>query len=111
MHRAKLLLLFVCFFVSNLLTWMVFRHFENKIQGHTKQVPKFSAVIYSFGQNTILPLLHKCGVYHVDTVYYNDQSPIFHVSFGSESCLKKFLLEIGDVKFTMEVARASVNAF
>lgn len=68
------------------------------------------AVIYSFGQNTILPLLHKCGVYHVDTVYY-DQSPLFHVSFGSESCLKKFLLEIGYVKFAMEVARASVNAF
>ena len=50
MHRAKLLLLFVCFFVSNLLTWMVFRHFEKtKYKGITKQVPKFSAVIYSFG--------------------------------------------------------------
>ena len=39
----------------------------------------------------------------MDTVYY-DQSPLFHVSFGFESCLKKFLLEIGDVKFAMEVA-------
>ena len=52
--------------------------------------------------NTISPILHKCGVYHVDTFYYK-QSPLLHVVFSSESCLKKFLQEIGDVKHVMEV--------
>ena len=57
--------------------------------------------------NTISPILHKCGVYHVDTFYYG-QSPLFHVVFSSESCLKKFLQEIGDVKRLMEVQLLSI---
>ena len=57
--------------------------------------------------NTISPILHKCGIYHVDTFYY-EQSPLFHVVFSSESCLKKFLQEIGDVKHLMEVELLSI---
>ena len=57
--------------------------------------------------NAISPILHKCGVYHVDTFYY-EQSPLFHVVFSSESCLKKFLQEIGDVKSLMEVELLSI---
>ena len=53
-------------------------------------------------ENTISPILHKCGVYHVDTFYY-EQSPLFHVVFSSESCLKKFLLEVEMVKYAMQL--------
>ena len=34
--------------------------------------------------------------------------PLFHVVFSSESCLKNFLLEIGDVKHLMEVELLSI---
>lgn len=51
--------------------------------------------------NTLLPIFHQCGIYHIDTFYY-EQSPLFHVVFSSESCLKKFLSEIGDIEFAME---------
>ena len=57
--------------------------------------------------NTISPILHKCGIYHVDTFYY-EQSPLFHVVFSSESCLKKFLQEISDVKHLMEAELLSM---
>ena len=57
--------------------------------------------------NTISPLLHKCGIYHVDTFYY-EKSPLFHVTFSSESCLKSFLLEIGDVIHAIELEIRSV---
>ena len=57
--------------------------------------------------NTISPLLHKCGIYHVDTFYY-EKSPLFHVRFSSESCLKSFLLEIGDVIHAIELEIRSV---
>ena len=57
--------------------------------------------------NTISPVLHKCGVYHVDTFYY-EQSPLFHIVFSSESCLKKFLLEIEMVKYAMQLDLLSV---
>ena len=57
--------------------------------------------------NTISPILHKCGVYHVDTFYY-EQSPLFHVTFSSESCLKSFLLEVGDVIHAIELELRSV---
>ena len=57
--------------------------------------------------NTISPILHKYGVYHVDTFYY-EQSPLFHVVFSSESCLKKFLVEIGDVKHAVELELLSM---
>ena len=52
--------------------------------------------------NIISSFLPKYGVYHVDTFYY-EQSPLFHVVFSSESCLRKFLLEIGIFKYTMEL--------
>ena len=57
--------------------------------------------------NTISPILQKCGVYHVDTFYYK-QSPLFHVVFSSESCLKKFLEEIDRVKHAMQLDLLSV---
>ena len=52
--------------------------------------------------NIISSFLPKCGVYHVDTFYY-EQSPLFHVVFSSESCLRKFLQEIGIFKHAMEL--------
>ena len=53
-------------------------------------------------ENTISPILHKCGVYHVDMFYY-EESPLFHVVFSSESCVTKFLQEIQKVKNAMQV--------
>ena len=53
-------------------------------------------------ENTISPILHKCGIYHVDMFYY-EQSPLFHVVFSSESCVMKFLQEIQKVKNAMQV--------
>ena len=52
--------------------------------------------------NIISSFLPEYGVYHVDTFYY-EQSPLFHVVFSSESCLRKFLQEIGNFKYTMEL--------
>ena len=57
--------------------------------------------------NTISPILHNFGVYHTDTFYY-EQSPLFHVVFSSESCLKKFLLEMERIKYAMQLALLSV---
>ena len=58
--------------------------------------------------NTISPILHKFGVYHLDTFYY-EHSPLFHVvAFSSESCLKKFLLEMEMIKHAMQVALLSI---
>ena len=57
--------------------------------------------------NTISPILHKFGVYHMDTFYY-EQSPLFHVVFSSESCLNKFLLEIKSIKDAMKAALLNV---
>ena len=50
---------------------------------------------------TVSPILVECGVYHVDTFYY-EQSPLFHVVFSSESCLRNFILAIGEVKSALE---------
>ena len=50
---------------------------------------------------TVSPILVQYGVYHVDTFYY-EQSPLFHVVFSSESCLKNFILAIGEVKSALE---------
>ena len=58
-------------------------------------------------ENTISPILHKCGIYHVDMFYY-EQSPLFHVVFSSESCVMKFLKEIHTVKNAMQVELQSV---
>ena len=49
----------------------------------------------------VSPILIQHGVYHVDTFYY-EQSPLFHVVFASESCLKKFILAIEEVKSALE---------
>ena len=57
--------------------------------------------------NTISPILHKFGVYHMDTFYY-EQSPLFHVVFSSESCLTKFLHEMEMIKYAMQVALLTV---
>ena len=51
--------------------------------------------------NTVSPILHRYGVYHVDTFYY-EQSPLFHTVFTSESCLRKFLLAMGELKSALE---------
>ena len=51
--------------------------------------------------NAVSPILLRCGVYHVDTFYY-EQSPLFHTVFTSESCLRNFLLAMGDVKSALE---------
>ena len=53
-------------------------------------------------ENTISPILHKCGIYHADMFYY-EQSPLFHVVFSSESCVMTFLQEIQTVKNSMQV--------
>jgi len=52
-------------------------------------------------ENAISPILHRCGVYHVDTFYY-EKSPLFHTVFTSKSCLRKFLLAMGEVKSALE---------
>ena len=52
--------------------------------------------------NIISFILHKrSGIHHVDTFYYK-QSLLFHVTFSSEWCLRKFLVEITVVQCTME---------
>ena len=58
-------------------------------------------------ESTISPILHKCGIYHVDMFYY-EQSPLFHVVFSSESCVMKFLREIQTVKNAMQLELQSV---
>ena len=49
----------------------------------------------------VSPILVQYGVYHVDTFYY-EQSPLFHVVFFSESCLKNFIVGIEEVKSALE---------
>ena len=51
--------------------------------------------------STVSPILVQCGVYHVDTFYY-EQSPLFHVVFSSELCLKNFVLAMGEVGSALE---------
>ena len=50
---------------------------------------------------TVSPILCRYGVYHVDTFYY-EQSLLFHTVFSSESCLKNFILAIGEVTSALE---------
>ena len=49
----------------------------------------------------VSPILVQYGIYHVDTFYY-EQSPLFHVVFSSESCLKNFILATEEVKSALE---------
>ena len=51
--------------------------------------------------SAVSPILVQFGVYHVDTFYY-EQSPLFHVVFSSESCLKNFIIAIGELKSALE---------
>ena len=51
--------------------------------------------------STVSPILVQFGAYHVDTFYY-EQSPLFHVVFSSESCLRNLILAIGEVKSALE---------
>ena len=50
---------------------------------------------------TIAPILVDYGVYYVE-MFYIEQSPLFHVVFSSESCLKDFVFAIGEVKSSLE---------
>ena len=50
----------------------------------------------------VSPILVQCGIHHVDTFYY-EQSPLFHVVFTSEACLKNFILAIGEVKSALKL--------
>ena len=60
----------------------------------------FSATL-SMISNTISSTLVDYGVYHVNTFYY-EQSPLLHVVFSSESCLKNFILAIEEVTSALE---------
>ena len=60
----------------------------------------FSTTLSSIS-NAISPTLVDYGVYHVDTFYY-EQSPLFHVVFSSESCLKNFIAAIEEVTSVLE---------
>ena len=57
--------------------------------------------------STVSPILVEYGVYHVDTFYY-EQSLLFHVVFSSESCLKNFILAMGEVKSALETKLQSL---
>ena len=57
----------------------------------------FSTTLSSIS-STISPTLADYGVYHVSMFQYYEQSPLFHVVFSSESCLKNFILAIEEVK-------------
>ena len=57
--------------------------------------------------NTVSPVLHRYGVYHVDTFSY-EQSPLFHVVFSSESCVHKFLLARDEIKSALELQLESL---
>ena len=51
--------------------------------------------------NTVSAVLHQYQVYHVNAFYY-EESLLFHTVFSSESCLKNFILAIGEVKSALE---------
>ena len=80
--------------------------YDEPVMSFCSGVSTISIKLWSI-ENTISPILHKCGIYHIDTFYY-EQSPLFHVIFSSESCLKKFLLEIKMVKHAMQLDLLSV---
>ena len=60
----------------------------------------FSTTLSSIS-NAISPTLVDYGVYRVNMFYY-EQSPLFHVVFSSDSCLKNFILAIGEMKSVLE---------
>lgn len=60
-----------------------------------------SAKLFDISKSVTSTVTGHYGVYHVDTFYY-EQSPLFHVVFTSESCLRRFLVSIGEVKSALE---------
>ena len=66
----------------------------------------FSTTLSSIS-NTISPALVQYGVYHVNTFYY-EQSPLIHVVFSSESCLKNFILATEEVTSVLEAQLQSL---
>ena len=61
----------------------------------------FSTTLSSIS-STISPTLADYGVYHVNMFQYYEQSPLFHVVFSSESCLKNFIATIEEVTSVLE---------
>ena len=59
--------------------------------------------------NTISPTLVDYGVYHVN-MFYHEQSPLFHVIFSSESCLKNFIFANEEVTSVLEPQLQSLLA-
>ena len=80
--------------------------YEEPVMSFSHDGSTISTKLWSV-ENTISPILHKCGIYHVDMFYY-EQSPLFHVVFSSESCVMKFLSEIQTVKNAIQVELHSV---
>ena len=80
--------------------------YEDPVMGFSHDGSTISTKLWLI-ENTISPILHKYGIYHVDMFYY-EQSPLFHVVFSSESCVMKFLQEIQTVKNAMQVELHSV---
>ena len=77
---------------------------EGKYEGPVLNFPHSCSTVktklLSISQ-TVSPILVQYGVYHVDTFYY-EQSPLFHVVFSSELCLKNFILATEEVKSALE---------
>ena len=57
--------------------------------------------------STVSPILLEYGVYQVDR-FYCEQSPLFHVVFSSQSCLKNFILAIGEVNSALQLKLLSL---
>ena len=75
--------------------------YEDPVMSFCHDGSTISTKLWSI-ENTISPILHNCGIYHVDMFYY-EQSPLFHVVFSSESCVMEFLQEIQTVKNAIQV--------
>ena len=82
----------------------IFEGFEGTYEGpvlsfcHSGRT--ISAELWLFAE-IVSRILQQYGVYHVDALYY-ERSPLFRVVFTSESCLKEFILAIGEVKSALE---------
>ena len=77
---------------------------EGKYEGPVLNFPYSGSTVNTklhLVASTVSPILVQYGIYHVDTFYY-EQSPLFHVVFSSESCLKNFILAIGEVTSVLE---------
>ena len=59
------------------------------------------SITLSMLSKIVSPTLAQFRVRLVDTYHY-EHSPLFHVIFTSESCLKNFILKIAEVKSSLE---------